>query len=96
MVKPLHLVALLFKRATLYPPAATDARKMGVSLLAPSPPSPILSVIMEDRAAEGAQINTLTQPRQTPVTFPGHFILGQDAEPARTGLKGREPNLVLD
>jgi hypothetical protein len=26
----------------------------------------------------------------------GHFIFGQDAEPAHTGLKGRESDLALD
>jgi hypothetical protein len=64
--------------------------------LTPSPPGPIVSVVVQDRVPDGPHVYTLAQPLQPPVTMPRHFILSQDAERAHAGLKGREPNLVLD
>ena len=51
---------------------------------------------MHDRVPDGRRIDTLTQPRQPPVSMPGHFILRQDAERADRCLVGREPGFVLD
>jgi hypothetical protein len=51
---------------------------------------------VHDRVPDGRYIDTLTQPRQPPVSMPGHFILRQDAERADPCLVGGEPGFVLD
>src|SRR5258708_17607376 len=53
-------------------------------------------VVVHDRVPDGRHIDTLTQPRQPPVSMPSHFILRQDTERADPCLVGREPGFVLD
>jgi hypothetical protein len=53
------------------------------------------SVVVHDRVPDGHHIDTLTQPRQPPVSMPSHFILRQDAKRADPCLVGGEPDFVL-